>query len=225
MSKIIAGRMLVNDDELHFRDDDAQKKLEGLIVQGKGNSETATMSQAAATVEFDKLSEEISDEAKNRQNAVAQERNRAVARENEIEKLFSNGSGFYGWGSIKYFMYEYEYSLAEQYGIEKIKWELFTKSEKDKVSIEHILPQTPTKHYWRNQFRQFSEAEIEQLSGALGNLLPLSQSVNSSLQNDSFYDKKSSNSSGRRGYENGSHSEILIAKEKDVAKSYTSSLL
>lgn len=133
----------------------------------------------------------------------------------KIEKLFSNGSGFYGWGSIKYFMYEYEYSLAEQYGIEKIKWELFTKSEKDKVSIEHILPQTPTKHYWRNQFRQFTDAEIEQLSGALGNLLPLSQSVNSSLQNDSFYDKKSSNSSGRRGYENGSHSEILIAKEKD----------
>ena len=86
-------------------------------------------------------------------------------------------------------------------GVLYYRSDLIQKAEKDKVSIEHILPQTPTKHYWRNQFRQFSEAEIEQLSGALGNLLPLSQSVNSSLQNDSFYDKKSSNSSGRRGYD------------------------
>lgn len=59
MSKIIAGRMIVGDDELHFRDDDAQKKLEDLIVQEKGNSKTAVMSQAAATEEFDKLSEDI----------------------------------------------------------------------------------------------------------------------------------------------------------------------
>ena len=58
MSRIIAGKMIVGDDELHFRDDDAQKKLKDLIVQGKGDSETAVMSQAAATEEFDKLSEE-----------------------------------------------------------------------------------------------------------------------------------------------------------------------
>ena len=59
MNKIIADRMLVDDDELHFRDADAQNKLKNLIVQGKGDSETAVMSQAAATVEFDKLSEDI----------------------------------------------------------------------------------------------------------------------------------------------------------------------
>ena len=59
MSKIIADRMLVDDDELHFRDADAQNKLKNLIVQEKGNDETAVMSQAAATVEFDKLSEDI----------------------------------------------------------------------------------------------------------------------------------------------------------------------
>lgn len=89
MSKIIADRMMVDDDELHFRDADAQNKLKNMIVQEKGNSETAVMSQAAATEEFDKLSEDISDETKKRQNAVAQERNRAIARENEIEGLFS----------------------------------------------------------------------------------------------------------------------------------------
>ncbi len=133
----------------------------------------------------------------------------------KIEKHFSNGGGFYYWNSIKYFMYEYEYSLAKKNNIDKLSWEMFTKVEKDKVSIEHILPQTPTKYYWRNQFRQFNEEEIEALAGALGNLLPLSQSVNSSLQNDSFEDKKTSKTGGRRGYENGSHSEIEVSKEKN----------
>lgn len=133
----------------------------------------------------------------------------------KIEKHFASGGGFYYWNSIKYFMYEYEYMLAKKNNIDKISWEMFTKVEKDKVSIEHILPQTPTKYYWRNQFRQFNNEEIEALSGALGNLLPLSQSVNSSLQNDSFIDKKTSKTTGRRGYENGSHSEIEVSKEID----------
>ena len=52
------------------------------------------------------------------------------------------------------------------------------------------------------------------LAGALGNLIPLSQRVNSSLQNDSFYDKKTTKA-GRRGYENGCHSEIEVAKYND----------
>ena len=143
----------------------------------------------------------------------------------KIEKHFAQGGGFYYWNSIKYFMYEYEYSLAKKNNIDKVSWELFTKVEKDKVSIEHILPQTPTKYYWRNQFRQFDEEEIETLAGALGNLLPLSQSVNSSLQNDSFEDKKISKTFGRRGYENGSHSEIEVSKEKNwtARKIYTRS--
>ncbi|MBQ8784613.1 MAG: DUF4268 domain-containing protein [Alphaproteobacteria bacterium] len=134
---------------------------------------------------------------------------------NRIEKCFNSGDGYYSWKPIKYFMYEYEYSLAEKNGINKISWELFTKTEKDKISIEHILPQTPSKFYWKNQFRQFCDEEIKQLSGALGNLLLLSQSVNSGLQNDSFEDKKHSKSNGRRGYENGSHSEIEVSKEPD----------
>ena len=128
---------------------------------------------------------------------------------------FGSGDGYYGWGSLRYFMFEYEYSLTVKHGIPKITWELFAKTEKDKVSIEHILPQTPTKLYWRNQFRQFTAEEIKLLSGALGNLLPLSQSVNSGLQNDSFEDKKHPQSTGRRGYQDGSHSEIEVSKETD----------
>ena len=134
-----------------------------------------------------------------------------------IGKCFSvgKGSGYYNWSSLRYFFYEYETWLAEKNNIDRFcTWSMFTKSEKDKVSIEHILPQTLT-DYWRNMFRQFSDSEIKMLSGAIGNLLPLSKSINSALQNDSFEDKKHSKTSGRRGYENGSHSEIEVSKLQD----------
>lgn len=133
-----------------------------------------------------------------------------------VEKYFSAGNGYYDWNSLRYFFYEYEARLAEKNNIDRFcTWSMFTKSEKDKVSVEHILPQTPTKFYWRNMFRQFKDSEIRMLSGALGNLLPLSQSVNSALQNDSFGDKKHSRTTGRRGYENGSHSEIEVSRLHD----------
>jgi len=50
--------------------------------------------------------------------------------------------------------------------------------------------------------------------------LPLSSSINSSLQNDDFLEKKSTklNESGkviRNGYANGSYSELEVAKEMD----------
>lgn len=130
----------------------------------------------------------------------------------KIEKHFKDAEGYYSWNSIKYFLYEYEFSLAQKNNIDKISREMFTKSEKDKISIEHIFPQTPTNYYWRNMFRQFDNDEKIWLAGALGNLLPLSQSINSSLQNDSFDDKKSPKEDKRRGYKNGSHSEIQVSE-------------
>ena len=130
-------------------------------------------------------------------------------------RRFDSGEGFYGWRDLRYFLYEYEYEKAVRNNIQKVDWSMFTRVEKDKVTIEHILPQTPTKWYWRNTYRMFSENEIKQLSASLGNLLPLSQSINSSLQNDSFQDKKNPTTSGRRGYINGSHSEIEVAQEDD----------
>lgn len=130
-------------------------------------------------------------------------------------RRFDSEEGFYGWRDLRYFLYEYEYEKAVKYNIQKVGWSMFTRVEKDKVTIEHILPQTPTKWYWRNTFRMFSENEIKQLSASLGNLLLLSQSINSSLQNDSFQDKKNPTIAGRRGYVNGSHSEIEVAQEND----------
>lgn len=141
------------------------------------------------------------------------------AFENDLEKKFKTGKkeGYYAWKSLKYFMYEYEYSLKEKTNIKRISWELFAKSDKDKVSIEHILPQTPTKWYWRNQFRQFisNKDEMARLTGSLGNLLPLSQSINSSLQNDCFEEKKNPSREGRRGYVTGSNSEIEVSRKSD----------
>lgn len=131
------------------------------------------------------------------------------------DRRFESGEGFYGWRDLRYFLYEYEYDLATQNNLQKVDWNLFAKVEKDKVTIEHILPQTPTKWYWRNQFRQYNPDEIKLLSASLGNLLPLAQSINSSLQNDSFPDKKNPTAAGRRGYINGSHSEIEVAMQSD----------
>ena len=124
-----------------------------------------------------------------------------------MNRRFATSDGFYSWRDLRYLLYEYEYTLATKYKLEKLSWALLTKVVKDKITVEHILPQTPTKLYWRNAFRQFTPGEIKTLSASLGNLLPLSQSINSSLQNDSFDDKKA------RGYLNGCHCEIEISKE------------
>ena len=126
-----------------------------------------------------------------------------------MNRRFISADGFYSWRDLRYFLYEYEYTLFEKYKIEKLDWGMLTKVVKDRITVEHILPQTPTKYYWRNQFRQFTPEEIKTLSASLGNLLPLSHSINSSLQNDPFEVKKA------RGYTNGSHSEVEVSKEAD----------
>lgn len=135
----------------------------------------------------------------------------------DIKRKYANeGRGYYDWNSLKYFMYEYEYNLMSEKGIEKINPEkFFSSNKKDEVTIEHILPQTPTKRYWKNEFRQYinNPQEMAYLTGELGNLLPLSKSINSSLQNDSFEEKKNPPGEGRLGYKNGSHSEIEVSQK------------
>lgn len=137
-----------------------------------------------------------------------------------FRKYSSGGTGFYGWNGIRYFLFEYEEYLKEYRNQPRLSWENFTKSEKDKVSIEHILPQTPTNPCWSEKFRSFNPKELTYLTGSLGNLLPLSSSVNSSLQNDCFTDKKTAKKDDqgkiiRNGYSNGSHSEQEVASLSD----------
>lgn len=137
-----------------------------------------------------------------------------------IDKKFKSGGGFYNWNGLRYFLYEYEMEKVRQRGSQKIDWKLFVKSEKDKVSIEHIYPQTPTHKTWKDNFKDCKKSQLVFLQGTLGNLLPLSQSINSSLQNDCFIDKKSpkfneKNEKIRQGYSDGSHSEIEVSAYED----------
>jgi hypothetical protein len=127
----------------------------------------------------------------------------------------NNNGGFYGWNGLHYFLYEYEQDKVMQNGNPKIDWKLFVKSEKDKVSIEHIYPQTAHDDYWKNAFANYNDEQKKYLTGSLGNLLPLSRSKNSSMQNDSFPDKKSPAGKSHKGYTDGSHSEIEVAAYTD----------
>ena len=131
---------------------------------------------------------------------------------NNINRLFKNYKGYYSWPAKTYFLYEYELHLMNNQANQKIYPEnLFKKDEKDKVSIEHIYPQTDTNEYWVERFGNYTDTQRKYLNGSLGNLLPLSLSINVKLQNYSFDDKKHG-LDRTRGYENGSHSEMQVAK-------------
>lgn len=141
--------------------------------------------------------------------------------QNFIDKKFAkNGPGFYGWNDLRYFLFEYEEYLKHSRRQPKLGWENFIKHENDKVSIEHIYPQTDTNKYWNARFGKFTPQKKNFLKGSLGNLLPLSSSINSSLQNDSFPDKKAIKKGAkgeklRNGYSDGSYSELEVAACKD----------
>jgi len=139
-----------------------------------------------------------------------------------IEKKFKSESdgGFYNWNGLRYFLYEYEMEKVRQRGSQKIDWKLFVKGENDKVSIEHIYPQTPDNKDWIDAFKGYENSHKKYFQGSLGNLLPLSRSINSSLQNDSFVDKKKPKYNERKekvrqGYSDGSHSEIEVSNYEE----------
>ena len=135
-----------------------------------------------------------------------------------LYKQFNSGgrSGYYGWHGLRYFLYEYEVNLLSQSRQQKVTWDNLLKTAKDKISIEHIFPQTPTDN-WKDVFSDVAEDDYCYYSGSIGNLLLLSMSINSSLQNDTFNEKKDpkyneSDVKIRNGYSDGSHSEIEVSK-------------
>jgi len=73
---------------------------------------------------------------------------------------------------------------------------------------------------WKDAFKGIKKKNEQFLQGTLGNLLPLSKSINSSLQNDCFAHKKNPkyndrNERIRQGYKDGSHSEIEVAEYEE----------
>ena len=134
-------------------------------------------------------------------------------------KFEDDGNGYYGWGCRWYFLYEYEMSLANKNGNRRgvTSWQQFIKSANGRITIEHIYPQSPTNQYWKDHFNTIPENEQKYYQGSIGNLLLLSQSINSSLRNDGFDEKKSRKEDEqgnilRLGYENGSYSEVEVSK-------------
>jgi uncharacterized protein with ParB-like and HNH nuclease domain len=139
---------------------------------------------------------------------------------NYLKKRFESGGyqGYYGWHGLRYFLFEYELSLLSSSRQRKVFWEDLIKTPKDNISIEHIFPQTPSNEYWKTAFSSISKKDYYRYQGSLGNLLLLSHSINSSLQNDGFADKKrprfnDNKEKIRNGYSDGSHSEIEVANE------------
>ena len=135
---------------------------------------------------------------------------------NILFNKFKSGSGYYGWSGIRYFMYEYELSLLSKSRQKKVDWSDLLKSKRDKISIEHIFPQTETPD-WLKAFDGKEASERKYYAATLGNLLLLSMSINASLQNDDFGIKKKAkvNEGGekiRNGYSDGTHSEIEVAE-------------
>jgi uncharacterized protein with ParB-like and HNH nuclease domain len=137
---------------------------------------------------------------------------------NLLFKKFKDGSGYYSWSGLRYFLYEYELSLLDDSRQKKIDWSDLLKTERDSISIEHIYPQTET-DAWAESFAAVPVENRSHYNGTLGNLLLLSTSINSSLQNDSFAAKKHPKRDAdgkklRNGYSDGSHSEIEVSAEE-----------
>jgi len=131
-----------------------------------------------------------------------------------LQKKFENGQGYYGWPGLRYFLYEYELSLLSANRQKKLDWADLLKTPKDKISIEHIYPQTET-GAWKPAFKGVRKRDRAAYCNSLGNLLLLSSAINSSLQNDTFAEKKKPKTKAdgtkiRNGYSDGSHSEIEV---------------
>ena len=136
-----------------------------------------------------------------------------------LQKKFEDGQGYYDWSGLRYFLYEYELELLSSSRQKKVDWVDLLKTPKDKISIEHIYPQSDKKA-WKSAFKSIRKTEREAYRNSLGNLLLLSSAINSSLQNDAFAKKKKpkcnrDGSKLRNGYADGSHSEIEVSRCED----------
>lgn len=134
-----------------------------------------------------------------------------------ISENYDKGDGFYDWSGLRYFLFEYELYLQNiAKGNYKVEWSDFSKRKKEDT-IEHIYPQTPKDNCWDKDFNNYGKTEKNFLLNSLGNLLLLSRSKNSELQNFCFdYKVKHKNTSGNEvGYFNGSYSEIDVSLNKE----------
>ena len=77
-----------------------------------------------------------------------------------LQKKFENGQGYYDWPGLRYFLYEYELELLSSSRQKKVDWADLLKTPKDKISIEHIYPQSETVA-WEPAFKNIRKQERE----------------------------------------------------------------
>lgn len=143
---------------------------------------------------------------------------------NEITKEFSwseiiiewvkNSPSYYGWKTLKYFMFEYDLHLMKKARSknEKLEWRDFIGKNyrEEYATIEHIYPQNARDKYWTSRFSKYTQQQKNALRNSLGNLLPLATPRNSSLSNKAF-DEKLGNEQYKVGYKFGCYSENEVA--------------
>ena len=86
-----------------------------------------------------------------------------------LQKKFENGQGYYGWPGLRYFLFEYELELLSSSRQKKVDWVDLLKTPKDRISIEHICPQSETA-VWKPAFKGIRQREREAYRNSLGNL-------------------------------------------------------
>ncbi len=118
-----------------------------------------------------------------------------------VDAMQKREEGFYEWGGLPYFLYEYELHLQQEFkaDVVKLQWE-----EVNRETVEHIYPQTPTTNAWP----KFKSQKAKNCLHDLGNLLLISRATNSRLKNDCFKEKK-------KLYATGSYSAIYVSKNRD----------
>jgi uncharacterized protein with ParB-like and HNH nuclease domain len=163
---------------------------------------------------------------------------------NQSYELFELGhkTGFYKWSGRFYLLYQYDKHLRKvnknSSESSAIEWTDFIKKD----SIEHIYPQSATvsletyaqhkgkepneveeaynkiQNDW-SHFTKYTPEQRRNFANSLGNLLALSKSANSSLQNDKFLFKIDQSNKGegypKRGYKYDSMSAMIVANETE----------
>lgn len=108
------------------------------------------------------------------------------APESEFLSRFELGRmNWYNWYGLKYFLYEFEEHLASEHGLPiQMPWSYLVKKDRTET-VEHILPQTPDKPFWKERW---TEEAIHVRLHDIGNLVLTFD--NSSYSNKPFPDKK-----------------------------------
>lgn len=107
------------------------------------------------------------------------------------------GTDWYAWRGLRYFLYEYEIDLSEQYRSRPVAWNDVAEYRKE-ATVEHILPQSiERKPYWTDRFD--SEQHDKWLHD-IGNLT-LTR-YNSGLSNKPFPEKKGDSATRGHCYQN-----------------------